>query len=128
MADITQFILRFYYFFETELQPLERLAEVLSNYGMHAWEQNKVIQMIDQQALYFRLNCSHAKMTVLAVKTAHEDQPWIEGLKHLQEWEEQAGLRSDELMGKLTVLAGLASQWSELMEQACTLLPMFKKP
>lgn len=122
MAEISRFILRYYYFFEDELQPLERFADVLSNHALLSCGQNKVPQIFDQQAMFYRLNCSNAKMMVLAVKTAQADELWAEGLKQLQEWEEKAGLSSDELIGKLTVLMGFACQWAELTEQACTLL------
>lgn len=122
MADISHFVLRYYYFFEDELQPLERLADVLTSRSMVSCSNTTIPKIFDQQGMFYKLNCSHAKMTVLAVKTAQEDEHWSDGLKKLSEWEEQAGLSSDELMGKLTVLAGSACRWEELMEQACALL------
>lgn len=122
MADISHFVLRYYYFFEDELQPLERLADVLTSSSMLSCDSHTVPRFFNQQAMFYRLNCAQAKMMVLTVKTAQEDAPWSEGLRQLSEWEEQVGLSSDELIGKLTVLVANDRQWAELMEQACALL------
>lgn len=122
LAVISQFVLRYYYFFEEELQPLERLADVLSSQSILACSKNKVPQIIEQQAMFYQLNCTHARMMVLAVKTASEEESWSNGLQQLQGWEAQAGLSNDELIGKLTILSGSACRWEDLMEQACTLL------
>ncbi len=101
---------------------MERLADVLTKRSVASLDNNTVPQVFDQQAVFYRLNCSHAKMMVMAVKTTQEAEQWSEGLKQLGEWEKQAGLSSDELMGKLTILVGAACQWTELLEQACTLI------
>lgn len=122
LARISQFVLRYYYFFEDELQPMDRLADVLTRGSMHSCTSNAIVQNFDEQALFYKLNCSHARMMVLAVKTEQEDRSWTQGLKQLTEWETEADLRTEEFIGKLTVLAGSACNWEDLMEQACTLL------
>ncbi len=122
MTNISHFILRFYYFLEDETEPLERMAAVLDKSSLVSCGGNTLPKMLDQSGMFYRLNCSHAKMQVLAVKTAQEDATWSVALGQLKEWEEQAQLSSDELMGKMTVLAGFSCPWTELMEEACALL------
>lgn len=101
---------------------MEKMADVLTVRSIQSCASNAVVKNIDQQAMFYKLNCSHARMMVLAVKTEQEDGPWIEGLKQLTDWETEADLRADEFVGKLTVLAGSACNWEDLMEQACSLL------
>lgn len=100
---------------------MERLAEVLNSQSLPSCG-SKIPQIMEQQAGYYQLNCSHARMMVLAVKTAQEDESWAKGLKELEEWEALASLGYDELFGKLTILSGSSCQWEKLMEQACLLL------
>ncbi len=120
LTDISQFILRCYFFFQDELDPMDRLAQVLSANSVASCAHNP--KFMDQPELFYELNCSHARMRILAVKTARESDYWSGGLNQLSRWEEQAQISSEDLMGQLTVLVGSPCEWAELKEEACSLL------
>lgn len=101
---------------------MDRFSRVLTAKSLTACGPKPPSGLVDQPEIFYELDCSSARMRILAVKTAADNSLWSAGLDKLRGWEEQAGLSCEELMGQLTVLVGSASQWTELKEEACSLL------
>ncbi|MGE5380550.1 MAG: hypothetical protein ACM3NT_05725 [Methylocystaceae bacterium] len=98
---------------------MEKLAQVLRSNRLSEY---KNPPSFDQSDMFFGLDCSQDRMTALVVKTETADG-WGGALQQLQRWEEQAQLNPGELMGKLTLLVGTPCRWTELLEEACTVIP-----
>lgn len=122
MNDTSHFILRYYYFLEDEIEPLEQLAEIVSQNAQTISGNNPPAQLIDQSASYYKLNYPQGKMIILAVKTSVQDDYWATAMNQLQSWEEQAQLCADDFMGRLTILVGYPDPWEGLLKNACALL------
>ncbi len=122
MNPTSHFIMRYYYFLEDETESLERLVTVFNQNSLISFDKNLPAKFLDQAGVFYTLNDASGKMNILTIKTLSEVGSWATTLMQLQEWETEAELSSDELMGKLTVLVGPQGKWTELLEDAATLL------
>ena len=119
----SNFILRFYYFLEDEIEPIEKLTEVFNQNELTFINSNQLTSFVAKTGSYYNLNHPQGKMIIKAVKTQASDDYWAAALNQLQSWEKQAQLCADDLMGRLTILVGDLNSWEEILHNACDLLP-----
>lgn len=118
-----RFILRYYFFLEGETEALGKLTSLWASHDLSSCEQNTGTRLTDSPAAFYQISCVNSRMTAVAVKLDEADDGWAGLTRQLDAWESESDLNSDDLMGKLTVLAGLQQPWDELLEQACTIVP-----
>jgi len=122
LKTTSHFIMRYYYFLEEETEPMERLVTVFNQNSFNSFDNELPATFLEQAGVFYTLNDASGKMKILTIKTLPEVGGWATTLIQLQAWETEAELSSDELIGKLTVLVGPPGQWTELLEDAATLL------
>jgi hypothetical protein len=123
LNSTSNFILRFYYFLEDEIESIEKMNQIFIQNELIFINNNHQPHIIDKAGSYYNLNHPQGKMIIKAVKTQTGDDYWAAALNQLQSWEEQAQLCADDFMGRLTILVGDLHSWEEILHNACDLLP-----
>jgi|GEM_PF-355332 len=119
---INGFILRYYFFLEGETESINKLIAAWNAHAVASCEQNSAFRLADNSAIYYQIPCLNSRMSAQAIKLSGESADWSAQIGQLDAWENQSGLNSDDLLGKLTVLGGLQQPWENLFEQACSLI------
>jgi len=119
---MTQFVLRFYYFLEDDIDSLKKLTEIFNCNGLTLSTKNIPLAVKQPEGVLYNLDYPQGKLKILAVKTSMEDDYWQAALENLRSWEDEDPLAGSDIMGSLTILAGTDS-WEEMTEKACETIP-----
>ncbi|HNX92934.1 MAG TPA: hypothetical protein PKI17_05365, partial [Syntrophomonas sp.] len=119
---MTQFVLRFYYFLEDDIDSLKKLTEIFSRNGLNLGTRNIPLAAKQPEGVYYDLDYPQGKIKILAVKTSMDTDYWQAALENLRSWENEDPLAVCDIMGSLTILVGTDS-WEEMTEKACEKIP-----
>lgn len=119
---MTQFVLRFYYFLEDDIDSLKKLMEIFSRNGLIPSTRNDPLAVKQLEDVLYNLDYPQGKQKILAVRTSVDDDDWQSALDKLKAWEEEDILVANDVMGDLTILCGTGS-WEEMIEKACEKIP-----
>lgn len=122
MIVITQFVLRFYYFLEDDIDSLKKLMEVFSRNGPILSTRNDPPAVKQPEGVLYNLDYPQGKLKILGVRTSMNDDYWQAALDDLRSWEDEEPLAGSDIMGSLTILAGTGS-WEEMTEEAREKIP-----
>ena len=119
---MSSFILRYYYFLKEETASSERLTNVLIQNSISVASKSPTMDFGGQTGYFYHLPDSSGKMNILGANIPAETDSWVSTWKQLHDWETQAELGDGDIMGKLTVLVTLAGNWSQMLQEADSLL------
>jgi hypothetical protein len=119
---LAQFVLRFYYFIEDDINSLKKLMEIFSRNGLLPSSKNDPLATRQTEGVLYNLDYPQGKQKILAVRTSMNDDSWQTALDELKAREEEDILAGNDIMGSLTILCGTES-WEEMTAKACAIIP-----
>lgn len=114
---MSQFVLRFFYFLEEDIESLKKLSEIFSRNGFIFSAKISSLSVMPPGGVFYNLDYPQGKLRILAVKTPLNDDYWETDLNDLRSLEEEDILIANDIMGHLTILAG-DDLWEDLSKKA----------
>jgi hypothetical protein len=119
---LVDFILRYYYFLKDDIVQTESLVNVFKQKSLSVINSSSVPDFSEPVGFFFNLTDASGKMNILGIKAPADAGSWVDAWKLLQDWETKAGVCSEDLMGKLTVLVTATGKLSDLLKATASLL------
>lgn len=114
---MSQFVMRFFYFLEEDIESFKKLSEIFSRNGFFFSAGINYSLLMQPGGIFYNLDYPQGKLKILAVKTPLNDDCWEAALNDLRTMEEEDILLSNDIMGYLTILAG-DDLWEELLKKS----------
>lgn len=122
MKALSSFVMRYYYCLRDDSFPNEVLSAHLARNSYKSIS-GADPDFSDPGGFYLNLADASGRLAILAVKTPGVQQDWGAALEMLSSLEEQSAMNGEDLMGRLTLLAGADQDVNRLLAGAAARLP-----
>lgn len=108
-------LLTYYYFLEEDEACFGAMGDILISKGW-SYTDKSCLKSLDKipQPVFYELKSSNARVMVLYCTP--ETQSWHEMTGEITEWEKQAGIAQDDLLGRVQVLIADKNSWQTALE------------
>lgn len=115
-------LMRYYYYLEDERDKINSLITELKNNNV-ASQRDYSPQALSDDSRGVYAEHKLENLNILVVNLRQTSMDWPSYINTLENWEEKAGLQCEELIAKISILAGIAEDWDKLLESAQKVVP-----